>query len=139
MISLNSPLSSSLRSHRLNASATGRSARRSSSSCATAAYSRRKRLIRFGVSAIRRLSNLRGELTVLIQKRASDGGELAHNSCGFLTHSDNGRAVPMDLEGGLILIDLVQHELALLVPQDVEAKRARLILETAVSVGQEQR
>jgi len=46
-------------SHRLKASATVTSARRSSSSCAAPAYSRSRRLMRFGVSAIRCLSNAR--------------------------------------------------------------------------------
>src|SRR5256885_1837698 len=57
LISLSSPLPSLLLSDRPNASDMGSRARRSSSSCAAAAYSRKRRLIRFGVSAIRCLSN----------------------------------------------------------------------------------
>src|SRR3989442_1261477 len=51
MSSLRSPLPSPPSSHRLNASAIGKRARRNSSSCAAAAHSRRRRFTRFGVSA----------------------------------------------------------------------------------------
>src|SRR5437867_11454251 len=50
MISLSSPLPSSRLAHRPNASETGSSARRSSSSWAAPAHSRRSRLMRFGRS-----------------------------------------------------------------------------------------
>jgi hypothetical protein len=52
-------------------------------------------------------------------------------------HPSDVRAVPMDLKGGIVGVDLVEHDLVLVIlrSQHVEPNRAGLILEAAISVG----